>query len=265
MKKPKFLKKFTLIDYLIILIVIVVIIVGFAHITSTNSSNESESSSYDSSTLNRFVENYLGYYRQGQIVETTVSGFNATNGEDVLLHGTIEWAGDDRGSNVKVLINADDGNRYLAGLYDDVPNAEIYIDTISIETNGSTYNNLTEVTVSPKNVTSLNDVVQGISNNTNYELTTTVTIDSFDGLKLQEVINHLFEANERISIKGSSIGLTEEIMLVRATGDEINYASNTLGSFNGITDEITIRIYNCTSQDLDNIENNFDVINIRRF
>jgi DNA repair protein RecN (Recombination protein N) len=38
-----------------------------------------------------------------------------------------------------------------------------------------------------------------------------------------------------------------------------------LGSLNGITDGLTIRIYNCSNADLENIKNNYEVINIRNF
>ena len=58
----------------------------------------------------------------------------------------------DEGSSVKVLIESDNGT-YLTGLYKNVPEADIYVDSISLETDGSVYDNLTEVKVKSQNIT----------------------------------------------------------------------------------------------------------------
>ena len=99
MKKPGFLKKFTIIDYLIIIVVIAAIIFAVVEISSPNQS-EDESSSYDSSTFNKVVENYLKYYLTGNIVTTTVEGINASNNEPVSLNGNIIWMDDNSGNNL---------------------------------------------------------------------------------------------------------------------------------------------------------------------
>ena len=65
--------------------------------------------------MNKIVENYLKLYLEGNVVETTVSGYNASTGKAVELHGNISWIDDDKGSNVKVLINSN-GKEYLAGI-----------------------------------------------------------------------------------------------------------------------------------------------------
>lgn len=261
MKKPNFLKKFTLIDYLIIIIVIATILFAFTYITSDNQ-DKIQSTSYDSSTLNKIVENYLSFYREGKVVETTVNGYNASTGEEIELHGIIKWMDDNRGSNVKILIESD-GKDYLAGLYEDIPYADIYINKISLETSGKTYQNLTEVTISPQNITSLNDLTKGIGNNSNYEISTTIMIDSHDGATYQKILNTLFDLNKRISIKASNANIQDELTVTRATSEEITSANNILGQINGITGEIKIMIYNCTPKDLDSIKNNYNVTNIR--
>ena len=112
--KKGILKKLTIVDYIIIIAVICAVVFAFIHIT-TDDSNDTKTSSYDSSTMNKIVENYLKLYLEGNVVETTVSGYNASTGKAVELHGNISWIDDDKGSNVKVLINSN-GKEYLAGI-----------------------------------------------------------------------------------------------------------------------------------------------------
>ena len=256
-------KRFTLVDYAIIILVICAIVFAFIHITKDDDTH-SEVTSYDSSTLNKIAEKYLGYYRQGYIVNTTVHGYNATNGEPVTLYGTIKWLDDERGSNVKILVNCN-GTNYLVGLYNQIPNADVYINTITLEVNGDKYPNLVEIKVKPKNITSINDLISHIPVNTSYEISTTITMDSLDGNKIQEIANFLFQNNGRISVKGSNSGTTNQIIIVKGTNNELTQINSILGNFSGITNEITIRIYNCSDNDISNIQNNFDVINIQKF
>ena len=261
--KKGILNKLTIVDYIIIIAVICAVVFAFIHIT-TDDSNDTKTSSYDSSTMNKIVENYLKLYLEGNVVETTVSGYNASTGKAVELHGNISWIDDDKGSNVKVLINSN-GKEYLAGLYKDIPNADIYIDTISLESDGNKFNNLTEVTINPENITSLSDLISGIDNNTDYEITTTVSVDELSTIDYQDLSNNLYSHDKRISLKGSNTGLYNQLIITRATSGEINLADNILGNFDGKTSPITIRIYDCSEQDLKTIENNYNVTNIKTF
>lgn len=256
-------KRFTLVDYAIIILVICAIVFAFIHVTS-NDDTVNEKTSYDSSTLSKISEKYLTYYRQGYIVNTTVHGYNSTDGKPVTLSGNIKWLDDDRGSNVKALVNSN-GSDFIVGLYNHVPNADVYINSMTLEINGEKYKNLTEIKVNPKNITSINDLISGISNDTDYEITTIVTTDSVESMKIQEISNILFQKDGRISIKGSNSGLTNQIFLVRATGSELSEVNNILSNFNGISNEITIRIYNCSDNDIDHIKNNYNVTNIQKF
>lgn len=256
-------KRFTLVDYAIIILVICAIVFAFIHVTS-NDDTVNEKTSYDSSTLNKIAEKYLTYYRQGYIVNTTVHGYNSTDGKPVTISGNIKWLDDDRGSNVKALVNSN-GSDFIVGLYNHVPNADVYINSMTLEINGEKYKNLTEIKVNPKNITSIKDLISGISNDTDYEITTIVTTDSVESMKIQEISNILFQKDGRISIKGSNSGLTNQIFLVRATGSELSEVNNILSNFNGISNEITIRIYNCSDNDIDHIKNNYNVTNIQKF
>jgi hypothetical protein len=259
MKKPKF----TIIDYLIIICVVCAIAFAFIHISSDNE-DSSQSISYDSSTLNKIVEKYLSFYREGNIVRTTVSGFNASTGEKQEISGTIEWMDDDKGSNVKILINSD-GNYILAGLYKDLPQADFYIEQISLETNGEKYQNVTEITLNPKNITELNDLINSLNkSNMSYEVSTIVTLNNPDNIQYQSAFNKLYENGGRISIKPTLTGFQSQITITQATAKEINIANDILGNIDGTTDKITIRIYNYNEQDLKSLEKISTIENIRK-
>ncbi len=252
--------KFTLIDYLIIILVICAVIFAFIHITTDDSSNI-QKTAFDASTLSKLPETYLNYYKDGYIVKASVDGFNSTNGEKTTLNGTVKWV--DEGSSVKVLIES--GNEtYLTGLYKNVQNADIYIDTISIETDGSVYDNLTEFKIKPQNITSLNDLRKNITNS-NYEISTTISVDSISSEKIQEIENVLYLHSKRIAIKTLATEIDYQLVISKADKQTLDDGNSVLGNINGITDPISIRVYNCSDSDIENIKNNYEVINIRTF
>lgn len=129
--------KFTLVDYIIIILVICAIIFAFIHIT-TDDSSDLQKTAFDESTVNKIPDTYLKYYKDGFITKATLDGFNSTNGERVTVNGDVIWEDDDGGSDVKLLIKSDNGT-YLTGLYRYNPNSDIYIDHISLESNGEKY------------------------------------------------------------------------------------------------------------------------------
>ena len=59
--------------------------------------------------------------------------------------------------------------------------------------------------------------------------------------------------------------MADQISIVRATSTEISQVNSILDNFNGITNEINIRIYNCSDNDINTIKNNYDVVNIQKF
>ncbi len=252
--------KFTIIDYIIIILVICAVAFAFIHITSDDSSNI-QKTAFDSSTLNKLPETYLNYYKDGKVVKATVEGFNSSTGEEVTVNGTVKWV--DEGSSVRVLIETANGT-YITGLYKNTPYADIYIKTISIESDNSVYENLTEFKIKPQNITSLNDLNRNLSNS-DYEISTTITTDSIDTKKIQEIENKLLSDNKRVSIKSSNSELTNQIIISKANSQNLDAGNSILGSINGITDEITLRVYNCSDSELNNIKNSYEVTNIRNF
>ncbi len=257
----KILKKFSLVDYIIIILVICAVIFAFIHITSDDSS-DIQKTAFDASTVNKISETYFNYYKDGNIVKSSVNGFNSTTGEEVSVNGTVKWIGDNGGSDVKLLIETEN-ETYLVGLYKNIPNADIYINTISLESDGSKYENLVELTLKPEKITSLNDLVNEIPNGTDYEITTTISLDSIDTTKIQEMTNLINSHGKRLAITSSNNDL--QLYLVRANGDNINDGNTVLGNINGVTNDITLRIYNCTDSQLNAIKNSYDVTKVRNF
>lgn len=252
--------KFTLVDYIIIILVICAVIFAFIHITTDDSSNI-QKTAFDSSTINKLPETYLNYYKDGHIVKATIEGFNSTNGNKTTLNGTVKWV--DEGSTVRVLIESNN-NTYLAGLYKNVPNADIYIDKISIETDGSVYENLTEFSVNAKNITSLNDLRKNITN-TNYDISTTIATNPINNGKMQELENVISIHNKRLAIKTTNTEFENQLIITKADKQTLDDGNSVLGNVSGVTEKITIRIYNCSDSDIQNIKNNYDVTNIRNF
>lgn len=251
--------RFTIIDYLIIILAICAVAFAFIHITSDDSS-DIQKTAFDASTMNKLPETYLNYYKDGLVVTATVSGFNSSTGEEVEINGTVKWV--DEGSSVKVLIES--GNEsYLCGLYKNTPNADIYIKTISIETDGSVYPNLCEFKIEPMNITSLNDLKRNISGS-DYDLSTSISVDSLDATKIQEIENRILSGNKRLAVKSTNDPINQ-IILSKANDENMKDTNSILGSFNGVTDEITLRIYDCSDSELNNIKNSYDVANIRNF
>ncbi len=255
--------KFTLIDYLIIILVICAIVFAFVHIASDDSSNL-EKTAFDESTLGKIPDTYLKYYREGYVVKSTVEGFNSTNGEPVTINGTVVWEDDNSGNDLKLLIESGK-ETYLAGLYKNVPNADIYIDHVSLESDGEKYKDLCEVKIKPEEISTLKDLTDKIPAGTNYELSTTIALDSVNSKDMQKVTNKLLENDGRISIKTANSDIDNQIIIVKATKEDLTDVDSILGNINALTDEITIRIYNCTDDQLYEINKNFEVNKIRNF
>ena len=252
--------KFTLIDYLIIILVICAVIFAFIHIT-TDDSSKIQKTAFDASTLNKLPETYLNHYKDGHIVKATVNGYNSTTGNKTTLNGTVKWV--DEGSTVEVLIESDN-QTYLTGLYKNVPNADIYLDKISLETDGSVYDNLTEFKIKPQNITSFNDLKKNLTND-NYDISTTITLDSLDSTKLQELENIVNIHSKKSAIRTANNEIENQLVISKADKQTLDDANSVFGSLNGLTDVITIRIYNCSDSDIENIKNTYDVTNIRNF
>ena len=252
-------KKFTIVDYVIIILVICAVVFAFIHITSDDSS-KIQKTAFDASTVNKILDTYSNYYKDGNIVKATVEGFNASTGEETSINGTVKWIKSNGGNDVKLLIDSNN-DTYLAGLYQNTPNADIYIDKISLESDGSKYSNLVEVTAKPKEIASFNDLINNLSGD--YEISTTISVESIDVMKMQELTNQINEHGKRASIKIPDS--YNQIILEKSDKDNLNAANSILGDINGITNEITIRIYNCSDSQLNQIKDSYEVTNIRNF
>lgn len=268
MKKPNFksiLKQLTIIDILIILFIIGAVV--FAFMQTGEDEDKSESISFDSSTLNKFAEKYLSFYQEGKIVKTHLGGYNASSGKYQEISGTVIWVDDNKGNNVKVVIDVDgdsDSKPILATLYKDIQDADIYIEHITLETSGEKYKNVSEIEINPQNISTLDELSNKIGNNTNYTISTKIAIDEKNSKIFQELSNELFLNTRKASIRPVSDNIYDQISLIMAGKREIDIASEILGTINGQTNTITIRIYNSTDEEIKAIEESFDVINVKR-
>ena len=259
MKRPGFLNKLTIIDILIILCIIGA--VGFAvfHMADDDSSNAS-ATSFDISTKNKMLENYLNLYQDGNKVTSTVAGTESGTGEKVELSGTVLWLGESEKDKVNILLD-DDGKKVLAGFYKDVPNADIYIDQVSLETNGDVYANITDFQIAPKEINNFNDLVSKIPKDCEYEISATIALENLDNVKYQKLLNALYN-NKKPCIALNDEGNALEIN--RANKTDLEIANHILGDFNGQTSQIQIRIYNSTSEDSRAIESDYNVLSISK-
>ena len=101
-----------------------------------------------------------------------------------------------------------------------------------------------------------------IPDDANYELTTVMSLDPISSKDLQKITNNLSSHDKRESIKGNEFN---QLIIKKATKSNLNDADSILGNVNAISDDITIRIYDCTDQQINEISKNFEVTNIRNF
>ncbi len=253
--------KFTIIDYIIIILVICAVIFAFIHIT-TDDSSDLKKTAFDESTVNKIPDTYLKYYKDGYIIKANVEGYNATDGNRTTLNGTVVWEDDNGGNGVKLLIDSNN-KTYLVGLYRTVPNADIYIDHISLESNGEKYKNLYEFKVKPVEITSIKDLTSKLPDDGNYEITTTLSVDSLSSKDLQKISSKIVTDSKRESIKSSDYD--NELAIKKATKQNLEDADAILGNIDAASYEITIRLYDATESQINEINKNFDVINMRTF
>ena len=253
--------KFTWIDYIIIILVICAIAFAFIHIT-TDDSSDLKKTAFDESTVNKIPDTYLKYYKDGFIVNATVEGFNSTNGNRTTLNGTVIWEDDNGGNGVKLLIDSNN-QTYLVGLYRTVPNADIYIDHISLQSNGEKYKNLCEIKVKPVEINSLKDLTSKLPDDAKYEISTEIGVDSLNANDSQKIANQILSNGKRESIR--AVHADNNLLIKKATKENLNDANSILGNINGATEDITIRIYDCQDSQIKEISKNFNVTNIRNF
>lgn len=239
MKKPGFLNKITIIDILIIICIIGA--AGFAiyHMEDDDSLNSS-ATSFDYSTNSKILETYLDYYKNGNVVTSTIVGTDARTREKVELNGKVLWLGESENEKINVLLD-NNGKPLLAGFYKDVPNADLFIDSISLESNGDTYKNVKDISVAPKEIGNINDLISEMPNGSHCEISTSIAIDNLDGVKYQKLLNALYDNKKPCIVMNAETNVLE---INRANKTDLKTASEILGDFNGQTSQIKIRTYN---------------------
>ena len=258
MKKPNFLKKLTIIDFIIIIVIILIGCIAILHISP--GSNQSDSSSYDSSSFDKVNQKYLSFYDKGEIVKTRINGINASSGNNLSIQGTVLWCDDDYDNkNIRVLVD-DNGKKLLGGTYKNNPDGDIYINQMTLEVDGSKINNITEVKLDPISINNFNELNKGLENYTNYEVSTKISINNIDMISCQNIENQEINISKKPCI---SLLKDNQLRVVRANNKDLNIANQNYKSFEGKTSPITIRIYNCTDDELNTIKSNYHIINIK--
>lgn len=239
MKKPGFLNKITIIDILIIICIIGA--AGFAiyHMEDDDSLNAS-ATSFDYSTNSKILKTYLDYYKNGNVVTSTIVGTDARTREKVELNGKVLWLGESENEKINVLLD-NNGKPLLAGFYKDVPNADLFIDSISLESNGDTYKNVKDISVAPKEIGNINDLISEMPNGSHCEISTSIAIDNLDGVKYQKLLNALYDNKKPCIVMNAETNVLE---INRANKTDLKTASEILGDFDGQTSQIKIRTYN---------------------
>ena len=82
---------------------------------------------------------------------------------------------------------------------------------------------------------------------------------------MQELENSINIHSKRLAIKTTNTEFENQLIITKADKQTLDDGNSVLGNVSGVTDTITIRIYNCSDSDMQNIKNNYDVINIRNF
>lgn len=259
MKKSNPFKKLNGIDILIIVAIILIAIVGIFHISPH--SNDSETISFDTATIDKATPKYLEYYNEGEIVKTTIDGINASTGNKTVVEGNIIWSDENTNDKyIKMLIDSN-GKKILVGTYKSAPNADVYIDQMKISVDGKKYNNITEVKLAPISVSNFNDLIKGLDKYDNLEITTSIACQGMDNIANQKISNELYDKTKRPSIRFPNAD--QSIIVTKAKVEDLEIANKNCPELNGQSDYITIRIYNCSDKELNDIKSNYKVINIK--
>ena len=109
----------------------------------------------------------------------------------------------------------------------------------------------------PHNITNLNDLK--LNTTSDYEISTKITTNkSINSINYEELLNNLIKIKKLSIIKSSG----NEITLNRASSEELTMGSQIMGNMNGTTNQLHIKIYDCTENDKQLIKSKFNVINI---
>ena len=79
----------------------------------------------------------MDYYQNGNQVTASVVGTKTDTGEKIKISDKVLWMGEIEEEKPNILID-NAGEKVLVGFYKDSPNVDVYIDQISLETNGDT-------------------------------------------------------------------------------------------------------------------------------
>lgn len=260
MKKLRLIiSRFTIIDILIIVFFVGALVFSIYTIISDDAGGV-ETYIFDSQTIQNLPDKYSTLYNNGEIVHADITGFDK-EGNDISANGTVIWVDVYKGGNIKVEILPDNSSTPIMAAYD-ADDADIYINQITLKSNGKKYKNVTDLEIQSQKISTLSKFVSGIPKGTNYTISTRISINNVNNNVFQNLSNAMYSDLKKESIRPTFKNSYLQLALVMANNEDINLASKILGNINGESDTINIRIYNSNKEQIEAIKKNYDVISI---
>ncbi|WP_066973116.1 hypothetical protein [Methanobrevibacter filiformis] len=130
---------------------------------------------------------------------------------------------------------------------------------ITLETHGNTYNNITDIVIHSRNITTLQDLISDLPTGLNYTVETMLSINGVKSTVLQGLDTSLHDNGKRFAIKPSTDGTRDQLYIVMARDKELAIANEILGKVDGKTGFIILRVVNVTDNDIKSIKKHYDV------
>ncbi len=168
-----------------------------------------------------------------------------------------------KGGKYKSEILSNNSNKPIMAAYD-ADNADIYIKEITLKSTGDKYKNVVDIKIKHQSVSTLKNLVSGIPNGTNYTISTRISVNNVNNNVFQNLSNIMYDDLKKESIRPTFKNSYLQLALVMADDSDIRLASKILGNINGESDTINIRIYNANQEQINAIENSYDVLSVNR-
>lgn len=260
-KLSSIISQFTIIDIVILIFIIGTLLFSVYTIVS-NDAGDVETYIFDSQTIKDLPDKYSTLYHKGEIVKAEIKGYNQ-EGKDISANGTVIWVDVYKGGNTKVEILSNNSNKPIMAAYD-ADNADIYIKEITLKSTGDKYKNVVDIKIKHQSVSTLKNLVSGIPNGTNYTISTRISVNNVNNNVFQNLSNIMYDDLKKESIRPTFKNSYLQLALVMADDSDIRLASKILGNINGESDTINIRIYNANQEQINAIEDSYDVLSVNR-
>ncbi|MBS4022240.1 MAG: hypothetical protein KGZ79_07430 [Dethiobacter sp.] len=219
--------KLNIIDAAIVILIILAAVFAF-----TRTGPSVQSFTFDGTDISRAVRKYLELDQQGYVLNGKISGTNL-DGKSVNVEGVVKWA-----SGGQLILEAGGETVSVggpAGRYEDVFARSIILEVshrIRVE----------NIILEPKKITTLLDLIpEGKLDKTFRIYTQIALVDASDMVKFQGVVNGLRAEKKYVSVY--PLALRNNLSIDGASLEDLKTASRILGSIEGLSDSIIMRVY----------------------